>query len=72
MLEGLSIEALGAGGVILAVLVALILWKLLKLAFKLALFAAIVVAIVVVVGGYAQGGGPRSPVPLPAPPVSAP
>jgi hypothetical protein len=66
MLEGLSVETLGAGGVIVAVLVALILWKILKLALKVALFAAIVVAIVVVIGGYAQGGGPKVPLPTPA------
>jgi hypothetical protein len=62
-LSGLSVEALGTGGVIVAVVVAFVLWKLVKLAFKVALLVAIVIALTLGVGAYVKGGRAGLPVP---------
>ena len=56
-------EALGAGGVLVVVLVGLLLWKLVKLAVKVVLLVVIVGVLVVGIGAYVKGGRAALPVP---------
>lgn len=73
-MDAISTEALGAGGVIAALVVGIIAWKLFKLALKVVVFVAVAAAIAAVVALYLQGGRPTLPVELPGatPAVPAP
>jgi hypothetical protein len=62
-MDGLSLEALGAGGVVVAVIVALVLWKVLKMALKLVLFLVVAAALAAGVGLYLKEGKMGLPVP---------
>lgn len=44
-MEGLALESIGAGGMVMALVVGIILWKLFKLALKLVLFIVVAIAI---------------------------
>ena len=70
MLEGLSVEALGGGGAILAVIVAMILWRIFKMAIKIVLFIVVMAVLAAGVAIYLEKGG--SPMRLPAPGGAAP
>ena len=45
MLEGLSIEALGSGGAMVALVVSMILWRVFKLAVKIVLFVVLMASL---------------------------
>jgi hypothetical protein len=66
--EGLSLEALGGGGVIVAVIVGLILWRVLKLAIKVVVFLVVAIALAAGVAMYLQHGKVALPVDVAAPP----
>jgi hypothetical protein len=56
-------QLLGVGGVVVALLVLVVLWKLFKLALKVALFIAVCVALAAGVGAYLKYGRLSLPVP---------
>jgi hypothetical protein len=60
--EALSLEALGAGGVIVALLVALVLWKVVKVAIKVVLFVIVLAALAVGVAMFLKEGRVGLPV----------
>lgn len=65
MIEGLSIEALGAGGVVVAVIVFFVLWRLFKVAVKIVLFIVVMGVLAAGVAVYLERAG--STVRLPTP-----
>lgn len=65
-METIALETLGAGGVITAVVVGLILWKVLKLAFKVALFLVVAAVLAAGVAMFLDGRPPALPVEAPA------
>lgn len=73
VLQSMSTESMGAIGVLVAVVLFLLLWKLFKMAVKTVLFVVVMLALAAGVAVYLErGGGPRTrlPVtsPIPAPP----
>jgi multisubunit Na+/H+ antiporter MnhG subunit len=70
LLEGLSVETLGAGGVVIAVIVFFVLWRLFKVAVKIVLFIVVMAVLAGGVAVYLERAGGR--VRLPTPPTVAP
>ena len=66
MLEGLSIEALGAGGVVVAVIVFFVLWRLFKMAVKIVLFIVVMGALAAGVAVYLERAGNTVRLPTPS------
>jgi hypothetical protein len=65
-IAGLSAEQIGIGGVVIALVAALILWKIVKVALKVALFVAVAVVLAIGVGGYLKLGRVGLPIPAPS------
>lgn len=63
-MEGLSLEALG--GVLVAVVVALVLWKILKIAVKVVLFVVVALVLAAGVAVFLKEGRVGLPVEAPA------
>jgi multisubunit Na+/H+ antiporter MnhG subunit len=70
VIEGLSVEALGAGGVVIAVIVFFVLWRLFKVAVKIVLFIVVMAVLAAGVAVYLERAGGR--VRLPTPTVPSP
>jgi hypothetical protein len=56
-------EQMSIAGIVAAVVVGLILWKVLKLALKIVLFLVVVGVAAAAVGGYLRYGSVATPVP---------
>jgi multisubunit Na+/H+ antiporter MnhG subunit len=67
VLEGFSIEALGAGGVVVAVVVFFVLWRLFKVAVKIVLFIVVMGVLAAGVALYLERAGTGVRLPAPAP-----
>ena len=65
MLEGLSTETLGAGGVVVAVIVFFVLWRLFKMAVKIVLFIVVMAVLAAGVAVYLERAGGRVRLPTP-------
>jgi multisubunit Na+/H+ antiporter MnhG subunit len=65
VIEGLSIEALGAGGVVVAVIVFFVLWRLFKVAVKIVLFIVVMGVLAAGVAVYLERAGSRVKLPTP-------
>lgn len=65
MLDGVSIEALGAGGVVVAVVVFFVLWRMFKMAVKIVLFIVVLAVLAAGVAVYLERAGGRVGLPTP-------
>lgn len=65
MIEGLSVEALGAGGVVVAVIVFFVLWRLFKVAVKIVLFIVVMGVLAAGVAVYLERAGAQVRLPTP-------
>ena len=68
MLDGVSIEALGAGGVVVAVVVFFVLWRMFKMAVKIVLFIVVMAVLAAGVAVYLERAGGRVSLPTPSVP----
>lgn len=65
MLEGISLEALGGGGAFVAFIVAMLLWRVFKMALKIVLFVVVMAVLAAGVAIYLEKGGSRLRLPAP-------
>lgn len=64
-MDGLSMEAWSAGGAFAVLVMAWVLWKVLKLTLKLVLFVVVAAALAAGVAAYLKNDRPALPVPAP-------
>jgi hypothetical protein len=68
VLEGLSVEALGGGGALVAIIAFFVLWRLFKMAVKIVLFVVVMAVLAAGVALYLERAGTTVRLPAPASP----